>query len=154
ASAAAFLRKAGFDPTCLDLAVEELDEGARARLGAARLVVLSVPMHTALALGLRVAARVRRDNPGAHVCFFGLYARLNERLVRRTADSVFGPDCEEQLLALAASLDGGGGTVAAEPAPRRRPDLLPDRAGLPPLGRYASLAIAGERRVAGHVETT
>ena len=60
ASAAAYLRRAGFHATCLDLAVEPFDDGARARLAAARLVVISVPMHTALVLGRRVAAHVRR----------------------------------------------------------------------------------------------
>ena len=69
ASAVAFLRRAGFAPTCLDLAVEELDASAESRLAAARLVAISVPMHTAMALGLRVAARVRAANPTAHISF-------------------------------------------------------------------------------------
>jgi hypothetical protein len=63
ASAVAFLRGAGFQPTCLDLAVEPLDDAARAPAGAARWCAISVPMHTALVLGRRVAARVRRANP-------------------------------------------------------------------------------------------
>jgi len=155
ASAVAFLRRAGFDPTCLDLAVEPLDEAARARLNAARLVALSVPMHTALTLGLRVAERVRRENPQAHLCFFGLYAVLNQGLLRECADSVFGPDCDETLVALAAALEAGA-TPPAAPAlpPRRLPVLAPVRDALPPLDRYARLAVGAERRVAGHVEAT
>ena len=139
--------------------MEALDDGARARLAAARLVVLSVPMHTALSLGLRVAARVRRENPSAHVCFFGLYAVLHEQLLRRTADGVLGPDCEESLVALASALERAPApaSLAARrwrSPPGRRPALVPARDALPPLARYARLAIAGERRVAGHVEAT
>jgi radical SAM superfamily enzyme YgiQ (UPF0313 family) len=148
ASAVAFLRRAGFAPTCLDLAVEPLDAAAETRLAAARLVAISVPMHTAMALGLRVAARVRAANPTAHVCFFGLYAVLNRELLAGVADSVLAPDSEEQLVAIAS------GGAAALVTPGRRDDLVPARDGLPALERYARLAIAGERRVAGHAETT
>jgi radical SAM superfamily enzyme YgiQ (UPF0313 family) len=158
ASPAAFLRRAGHQPVCLDLAVEPLDEAARARLAAARLVAISAPMHTALSLGLRVAARVRRENPSAHICFYGLYAVLNEGLLRRAdrgpalADSVLGPDCEEALVALAASPDGGA--PAGARATRRLALLTPDRSGLPGLDRYARLDVNGEQRLAGYVEAT
>jgi radical SAM superfamily enzyme YgiQ (UPF0313 family) len=161
ASPAASLRRAGFYPACLDLAVEELDERARALLGAARLVAISAPMHTALSLGVRLAARVRRENPGARVWFYGLYAVLNERLLRRggdgasgappLADGVLGPDCEEALVALAT------GAAPAEAAAIRTPRLAlltPDRSGLPALDRYARLAVRGGERLAGYVEAT
>jgi voltage-gated potassium channel Kch len=155
ASAAAFLRLAGFAPICLDLAVEPLDERARARLAGARLVALSAPMHTAMILGLRVATRVRAENPGAHLCFFGLYAVLNRGIVREVADTVFGPDCDGTLVALAGALEAGApwpsGPVLA---PRRLPVIAPARDALPSLDRYARLAVGPERRVAGHVETT
>ena len=154
ASAVAFLRRAGFAPTCLDLAVDELDAAAEARLAAARLVTISVPMHTAMALGLRVAARVRAANPTAHVCFFGLYAVLNRDLLlsrSKVADSVLAPDSEAQLVSIASGASGGAAVVAP---PGRRDDLVPARDGLPALERYARLAIAGERRVAGHAQTT
>jgi radical SAM superfamily enzyme YgiQ (UPF0313 family) len=154
ASAVAHLRAAGFQPTCLDLAVESLDDAARARLTAARFVAISVPMHTALMLGRRVGAYVRRANPQAHLCFFGLYATLNRALLAAEAHSVLGPDCEPQLVELAASI-AAGAAVAVEPRPPgRRPSLVPDRSALPPLAKYARLAIAGEHRVAGHVEAT
>jgi len=154
ASAVAHLRAAGFQPTCLDLAVEQLDDAARARLAAARFVAISVPMHTALMLGRRVGAYVRRANPQAHLCFFGLYATLNRALLATEAHSVLGPDCESQLVELAASI-AAGAAVAVEPRPPgRRPSLVPDRRGLPSLAKYARLAIAGEQRVAGHVEAT
>jgi radical SAM superfamily enzyme YgiQ (UPF0313 family) len=155
ASAVAHLRRAGFAPTCLDLAVEPLDDAARARLTAARLVAISVPMHTALVLGRRVAALVRGANPGAHLCVFGMYAALNRALLAPEADSVFGPDCEEQLVELCESVATGAAPSSVTPRPPgRRPSLVPDRGVLPPLAKYARLAIAGEQRVAGHVEAT
>src|SRR2546426_11542934 len=63
AMAGAFLRRAGFDPAGLDLSVEPFDAARAAR---ARLVAISVPMHTPLRLGLSAAAQVRAVNPGAH----------------------------------------------------------------------------------------
>jgi len=154
ASAVAHLRHAGFEPSCLDLAVEPLDDAARARLTAARFVAISVPMHTALVLGRRVAAFVRRANPGAHLCFFGLYATLNRTSLAAAADSVLGPDCEPQLVELAQSIASGAARPEQPLPPGRRPSLVPDRRALPALGKYARLAIADERRVAGHVEAT
>ena len=72
---AAFLERAGYRPAALDLSVDPLDADAVRR---ARLVAISVPMHTALRLGARVAAEVRALNPGCHVCFYGLYATRSE----------------------------------------------------------------------------
>jgi len=154
ASAVAYLRRGGFQPTCLDLAVEPLDAAARSRLEAARLVAISVPMHTALVLGRRVAAQVRRANPSAHVSFFGLYAALNRVLLAQEADTVLGADCEPQLVALAETLAAGAPAAATPLSPGRRPALTPARDALPALDRYARLAIGDERRVAGHVEAT
>jgi radical SAM superfamily enzyme YgiQ (UPF0313 family) len=154
ASAIAFLRRAGFQPTALDLAVEPLDDAARARLASARLVAISVPMHTALVLGRRVAAQVRQANPRAHLCIFGMYATLNGALLAGEADSVLGPDCELQLVEVAESLAAGTTVSIVARPPGRQPSLVPDRSTLPALGKYARLAIAGEQRTAGHVETT
>jgi len=110
-------------------------------------------MHTALAIGLRLGARVRGENPRAHLCFFGMYAALNRSLLRH-ADSVLGPDCEEDLVALARAVEAG----VDPPAPRGRTHRLallePARDGLPPLDRYARLQVGDERRLAGHVEAT
>src|SRR6185503_13953325 len=75
AMTAAFLAQAGFQPRMLDLSLEKLDE---ARIQAAKFVGISVPMHTALRLGTQAARRVREMNPGCHICFYGLYASLNE----------------------------------------------------------------------------
>jgi len=157
---AAFLERAGFRPAALDLAVERYDA---ARVRAARLVVVSVPMHTALRLGLAFAARARADAPGAVLAFHGLYAPLNsDLLVRAGASAVLGGECEEDLVALAQALEREERELSrfvlrgGEAVPRRRPDYpVPSRAGLPPLARYAGLVGAdGRRRVAGYAEAT
>ena len=69
-----FLEQAGFAPAGLDIAVQEVD---LERITQARFVGISVPMHTALRLGVRVAELVRETNPSCHICFYGLYASLN-----------------------------------------------------------------------------
>src|SRR5690348_8407614 len=85
ASPLAVLRRAGFAPAVVDTSVGELDDDA---IRAARLVAISVPMHTALRLGARVAERVHTVNAAAHICFYGLYASLNgDYLLRQRADS-------------------------------------------------------------------
>ena len=66
ASPIGFLERAGFSPTGLDIAREKLDVR---RVAAARFVGISVPMHTALRLGVELARRVRTINPGCHICF-------------------------------------------------------------------------------------
>ncbi|HEY6006327.1 MAG TPA: CUAEP/CCAEP-tail radical SAM protein [Anaeromyxobacter sp.] len=159
ALAAAFLERAGFRPAALDLAVERLDA---ARIRRARLVAVSVPMHTALRIGLAFAARVRAENPGALLAFHGLYAPLNAQLLLRAgACAVLGGECEEDLVDLARSAERGepldrfvlrGGAAA----PRRRLEYpVPSRAALPPLDRYARFVGSdGIERVAGYTEAT
>src|SRR5499426_3921263 len=71
---AAFLERVGFRPAVMDVSVEPFDADKVQR---AKLVAISVPMHTALRLGVTVAERVRAANPGCHISFFGLYAGLN-----------------------------------------------------------------------------
>jgi radical SAM superfamily enzyme YgiQ (UPF0313 family) len=154
----AFLERAGFAPAALDLAVEPLDP---ARVAAARLVALSVPMHTALRLGLAAAERVRALNPAALLVFHGLYALLHAPLLRaRGAAAVLGGECEDDLTALARAVDAGGdlapfGTAAAGRPQARLEYPVPSRTGLPGPERYARLCDAdGALRVAGHAEST
>ena len=82
ASSLAFLERAGFATEALDISVEPFEA---AKFAPARFVAISVPMHTALRLGVRVAEQIRRVNPGCHLCFYGIYASLNARLTRRVS---------------------------------------------------------------------
>ncbi|MDX2347499.1 MAG: CUAEP/CCAEP-tail radical SAM protein, partial [Nitrospirota bacterium] len=93
-----FLEQKGYAPCTLDLSVEDFDAQ---RVHQARVVCISVPMHTALSLGCQVAERVRHTNANAHICFYGLYASLNaEYLLEHLADSVIGGEYETPLVSL------------------------------------------------------
>ncbi|WP_454063023.1 CUAEP/CCAEP-tail radical SAM (seleno)protein [Candidatus Nitrospira salsa] len=98
AQPAGFLEQKGYAPATLDLSVEDFNVPY---VEQAQVVGISVPMHTALSLGCQVAKRIRHINPGAHICFYGLYASLNaEYLLRHLADSVIGGEYETPLVNL------------------------------------------------------
>ena len=161
ASPLAFLERAGFAPVALDISVEQFDVEKAAR---ARFVGLSVPMHTALRLGVRVAEEVRRINPDCHVCFYGLYASLNaEYLLAHGGDSVIGGELESALVAQVEALDAGRSGPGegvhlrdhpATPVLKRLAFAAPSRGALPGLKAYAHLEQDGERRLAGYVEAS
>ena len=107
-----FLEQKGYAPCTLDLSVEEFDTQ---RVEQARVVGISVPMHTALSLGCQVAERIHQTNPNAHICFYGLYASLNaEFLLNHLADSVIGGEYEAPLVNL---LDQLANTQSAQNTP-------------------------------------
>lgn len=157
----AFLERRGYHPAVMDVSVEPFDPEKAAR---ARVVAISVPMHTALRLGVAVAERVRAVNPTSHVCFYGLYASLNaEYLLAHGADSVVGGEAEEPLVELVWALEAGDGrpvpgvrTAAAPAGPHlaKLPFPVPSRALLPALERYAHLLREGRRELVGYVEAS
>jgi radical SAM superfamily enzyme YgiQ (UPF0313 family) len=161
ASPLAFLERAGFTAEALDITVDQFDVGRAAGAG---LVAISVPMHTALRLGVRVAEEIRRINSACHICFYGLYASLNaEYLLARCGDSVIGGEFESALVALVEALTAGHqGAVkgvslrghAAKPVLERLPFLVPSRAALPPLMKYAHLDRDGRKDLVGYVEAS
>ncbi len=156
-----FLEEAGYRPVAQDLAVERLDPDL---VRGAALVGICVPMHTALRLGVRAAARIRELNPAARIVFFGLYASLNANtLLESAADFVIGGEYERALTSLADGLaagrpvDGPGVSTRNHrvgPVLARQRFPAASRAGLPSLDRYAKLAINGEQRIAGYVEAS
>lgn len=172
ASPWAQLEAEGFGVDALDTAVTSLDEAQRDGLDVtrAKLIAISVPMLTALRLGVELGRRLREENPDAHLCYFGLYAALNAKhLLETVADSVIGGEFEEALVRLAHALArkeephiDGVVTKAPEdgrPAPtilRKLPFVVPKRDGLAPLTRYATFFGPGpdERRAVGYVEAT
>jgi radical SAM superfamily enzyme YgiQ (UPF0313 family) len=158
---AAFLERAGYQPAVMDVAVEPFDAD---RVRRARLVAVSVPMHTALRIGMDVARQVRAVNPSAHVCFFGLYATLNAAYLHaHGVDSVIAGEAEQALVTLAASLEHGelgslpGVGVArghAAPVLERLDFPVPSRSALPALKKYVRLERDGGQEMAGAVEAT
>jgi radical SAM superfamily enzyme YgiQ (UPF0313 family) len=155
-SPTAWLKQAGATVSCVDLALDELDES---KVASAGFIGVYVPMHTATRLATPLLPRLKRLNPTAHLCVFGLYAPMNEGFLRGLgADSVLGGEFEAELVALYRRLRAGGG---AAPGPResvflpRLEFLVPDRTDLPPLQRYAHLVAGpGDHRVVGYTEAT
>jgi radical SAM superfamily enzyme YgiQ (UPF0313 family) len=155
ASAAAWLKREGAQVSCIDVAVEPppTDEQIRD----STIVALHVPMHTATRLAVPLAQRVRRINPNAHLCCFGLYAAMNEALLRSLGvQTIISGEFEAGLVALYQTMAGGH---AAPPASTvsvaRQTFIKPDRGGLPQLGKYARLRITDrEERLVGYTEAS
>ena len=171
ASPARWLRDLGVTLHCVDLAVEQLPEDT---VRDADLVAFYVPMHTATRLAGPAARRVKELNPAAHLCFYGLYAPMNEQYLRALgAQTVLGGEFEEGLAALAGRLAqqpaGGHATEDGRraehdmPGPQTEPVVslarqrfrVPDRSDLPELERYAHLIDpSGQARTVGYTEAT
>jgi radical SAM superfamily enzyme YgiQ (UPF0313 family) len=156
ASPAAWLRARGAQVTCLDLSREDFHEEV---VRAADLIAFYVPMHTATRLAVELLRSVRAINPRAHVCFYGLYAPVNETYLRRLGvQTILGGEFEQGLSDLARRLESGMiEGVQKEPviSLARQKFIVPDRAGLPRLDKYARLLLPnGERRVVGYTEAS
>ncbi len=162
ASPLAFLREAGFQPWAMDVAAEDFSQE---KIANAKFVGISVPMHTALRLGVEVAAKIRETNPKCHICFYGLYGLLNkDYLLENGADSAIGGEFEWPLVKLVQELSRPSGILEVPGAATREhtsgpylekiPLLKPEREGLPALQAYAHL-ISGENHYpAGAVEAS
>ncbi|HSC78673.1 MAG TPA: CUAEP/CCAEP-tail radical SAM protein [Candidatus Acidoferrales bacterium] len=153
ASPAAWLRRAGAEVTCADLSRQPLPGDA---VRAADLIAFYIPMHTATRLAARTVPLIRQLNPGAHLCFFGLYAPMNENYLRSLgAQTILGGEFEEGLVHLVERLRSNQ-PAQVEPtiSLTRLQFLLPNRSGLPPLNRYARLQVNGNERVVGYTEAS
>jgi radical SAM superfamily enzyme YgiQ (UPF0313 family) len=155
ASPAAWLRARGHAVVCLDVSRQAFDEEA---VRGAGLVALHVPMHTATRLAIGLIEVVRGINPEAHLCFYGLYAPMNEGYLRGLGvQTILGGEFEEGLVRLAERIARGGGRAQEEAviSLARQEFAVPDRSGLPELKEYAHLVEApGKHRVTGYTEAS
>ncbi|MDP2319994.1 MAG: CUAEP/CCAEP-tail radical SAM protein [Acidobacteriota bacterium] len=151
ASPAAWLKRAGFEVTCVDLSRDKLSPDV---MTGARFAAFYLPMHTATRLALPVIKRLKASYPALSIAAYGLYAPLNEALLREHGVSiVLGPESEQELVE-AVGASGALGASGANPLPRLA-FIQPDRTGLPALGRYASLRMPdGSRKVVGATDAT
>lgn len=154
ASPAMWLKDAGAEVTCVDLAVRPFATAIPA-LKEADIAALYLPMHTATRLAVAVIPRIQQINPAVHLCAYGLYAPVNERYLRQLGvHTILGGEFEQGLVDLYTSL------VAAQPIQlpvvslERQQFRLPDRTGLPVLASYATLQVEGERRLVGYTEAS
>jgi radical SAM superfamily enzyme YgiQ (UPF0313 family) len=162
ASPAAWLRRDGVDVQMVDTAKEKLPVD---RVRQADLIAVHLPMHTATRLAVPLIEKMRRINPTARLCAYGLYAPLNADWLRALGvDEVLGGEFEGDLAEIArevaerragaARTDGSfGGGETRPPLPRLQ-FLVPDRTGLPPLSSYATLQVGHERLTTGYTEAS
>ncbi|HWD25486.1 MAG TPA: radical SAM protein, partial [Acidimicrobiales bacterium] len=143
AGPATALLEAGHEVRAHDLAVEDWPSGS---VEWADAVACSVPMHTALRLGLAAIERVRTDRPDIPVAYYGLYAPVAAEV------DLLGPDdftvADGALEALVGFADRLG---------PRGPDashLITGRFLLPGLSEYARYVDADGERLVGPVEST
>jgi len=158
ASPAAWLREAGTAVTCCDLSRSPFPQK---EVLTADLVAFYLPMHTATRLAFPWVERVRALNPLAHLCFYGLYAPINEHYLRKLgAQTILGGEFEEGLVTLVRRLAVSTKTTPegqTEPviSIARQQFRIPDRTGLPGLDRYAKLdAGDGSERLVGYTEAS
>ncbi len=157
ASPAAWLRKRGHSVTVLDLARRSLDD---ALIADARLIAIYLPMHTATRLAAQLIPRLRKLNPGAHLCCYGLYAPMNVEYLRALGVSaILGGEFEEGLVHLAERLGTDGTAIVQSPesmiSMARLQFEVPDRSGMPAMEKYAHLIIPGNGfRIVGSTEAS
>jgi radical SAM superfamily enzyme YgiQ (UPF0313 family) len=120
-------------------------------------VALYVGMHTATRIAVQALPRIRLLAPKAHLCVYGLYAPMNEALLRGLGvGTVLGGEVEPALLSLCQRLRINGNPRAQNESVISLARIafdVPDRSGLPKLSRYAHLVLPdGSTRVAGFAE--
>jgi radical SAM superfamily enzyme YgiQ (UPF0313 family) len=153
-SPAAILKGDGHDVTCVDLAISPMEAEA---LRDAGLIAFYLPMHTATRLAVPLIERIRQCSPNAYLCCYGLYAPLNESLLRRMGvGAVFGGEFEQELKHLALRLVAGDRAAQSEAliSLERISFAVPDRSSLPALHLYPRLRANGRRKVAGYTEAS
>jgi radical SAM superfamily enzyme YgiQ (UPF0313 family) len=155
AAPAALLKSAGFNVVCLDLTLQKLDPDL---LRGAGLVAIHLGMHTATRIAVAALPKIRALAPSAHVCMYGLYAAMNEALLRGLGvQTLLGGEFETGLVALAGRLRDGDDGAQREPLVNfsRVAFVTPDRTGLPKLVQYAHLILPdGGTKITGFAETT
>jgi radical SAM superfamily enzyme YgiQ (UPF0313 family) len=159
ASPAAWLRRKGYQVTTSDVAIDAFPTEA---IRQANVVAFYVPMHAATRLAVQLINRVKHLNSQAHLCFYGLYAPVNEKYLRRLgAQTILGGEFEEGLLNLCQRLDAKGesGSHIMQKEPvislSRQDFAKPDRFELPNLSNYAKLFYEDSPpKITGYVEAS
>ena len=152
----AWLNRGRFNVQCMDHSLQNLDP---ASLRDAQLVALYVGMHTATRIAVEAIPRIREMAPQAHLCVYGLYAPMNQDLLRGLgAKTILGGECEPELVRLAERLRAGDG-CAVQTGPlvhlAKIDFVTPDRSSLPQLQRYAHLVLPdGAKKTLGFIEAS
>lgn len=155
AEPAAWLRRAGFQVACLDLSLQRLDAEV---LREAQMVALYLGMHTATRIAVEALPRIQTLAPRAELCAYGLYAPVNEVLLRSLGvGTILGGEFEPALVSAAQQIAAGSALTKPDATVNRNKIafIKPDRSGLPALQRYAQLRLPdGRRKVVGFTEAS
>lgn len=148
ASPAARLLAEGHEVRILDLGVQAWNQND---FDWAEVVAFSVPMHTAMRLGVEAAKEVRNRQPNTPIAFYGLYAAVSsDRTVGRLADTVIAGEYESELSAWVGKPATSDSPVRIDLG--RKTFLPPARHLLPALNNYAHLQTEDGHRLVGYVE--
>lgn len=148
ASPAAWLRAEGHTVTTADLSREPFPIEA---VTAADWIAFHLPMHTATRMALPRIQAARELNPAARICCYGLYAPVNQEMLRTLGVThVIGGEFERAL----ADLISGRIPATSNVILDRLPFQVPDRTTLPVLSEYAGLVSDGDRKVVGYTEAS
>ncbi len=148
ASPAAWLRAENHDVVTVDLSREPLPSEA---IRTADWIAFHLPMHTATRMAIPQIEITRQLNPGAQICCYGLYAPVNNEMLRTLGVThVIGGEFERAL----ADLISGRATSTLPVILDRLPFRTPDRSGLPSLGEYARLIDGDQQKIVGYTEAS
>lgn len=151
AQPAAWLSEQGIEVVLNDLAVEPL---ASAAIKEADVVGLYLAMHTATRLGINAIGKVRSLNPQARIFAFGLYAPMNDAILRANGvNAVFSGEAEPAICDYVTS--GAMVQSGINHSLKRIDFKLPVREKLPALTEYAHLKLPnGDTRTVAFAETS
>lgn len=151
ASPAAWLRAEGHKVATADLSRESLPAEA---IRQADWIAFHLPMHTATRMAVPQIGIVRALNPQARVICYGLYAPVNEEMLRKLGVvHVIGGEFERGL----ADLIAGRAAAVLPVILDRLTFQVPDRTTLPALQNYAALVTlnnGAERKTVGYTEAS
>jgi radical SAM superfamily enzyme YgiQ (UPF0313 family) len=148
ASPAAWLRAEGHAVTTADLSREPLPIEA---VSVADWIAFHLPMHTATRMAVPRIRTARQLNPSARICCYGLYAPVNEEMLRTLGVThVIGGEFEKALTDVISGRLPSVLPIVVD----RLPFQVPDRSTLPLLREYAALISGGERKVVGYTEAS
>lgn len=152
ASPAAWLREAGHEVFCADLAVQTLPPQLLQEVDG---IAFYLPMHTATRLVGKLLPKLLQQQlqQSLRLCAYGLYASLNVTYLRSLGiDTILGGEYEADLLAWANNAHSAPET--AEPLLPRLAFRVPDRTTLPVLQQYAKLRVGDTQRIVGATDST
>jgi len=155
ASPGAALLAAGHEVKCFDTSVSPLDDAAIEWPDA---VAISVPMHTAMRLGIELAKLLGSKREGLAVCMYGLYATVgSDETLGSVADHLIAGEYERGLVSWVDGLDattGSVGTGGVLVDLGRSGSTKPDRSLVPSLDNYARLDHDSRQSLSGYVEAS